>query len=456
MHLWADRFDIGRMTLGHVDDIVQRVVIALYHQLVKIESTRSARERPVNPDATDVLLQARALNSQLPNPQLLAQTITLYERAVELDPYSTRALVGLAEALIDSVSLWGDDPSAPTKFRRAEELTRRAELLHPDNAYVMWVRVHLLGTQGRWSQVTPAAQRAIETHPNMPGAHFWLGMCLMHNGRAADAISELEQSLRLRPRNPNNSNRYRTIGLALIFFGKYEEAILWLQRSLAANPTASPKARGNTHAAIAAAQALAGQNEEAHLSAAEASRLWPALTARGYYQLKITNPTHTVQVCRLRDALRLAGIRDHACEDADFGVVSDEVLHTDYEAATPTTVPGARTIRTPDLAALMEQRRPLVLDSSSLHQSIPGAIGLRGAGIGGSVSDEFQDRLRQKMQQLTNRRQEYADCSRSVERGTLSGTQSRPAARGTRLYKCLLVSRWPRGVGGERPARDRS
>jgi hypothetical protein len=92
----------------------------------------------------------------------------LYERAVELDPNSTRALVGLAEALLDSVSGWGEDPSAPTKFRRAEELTRRAELLHRDNEYVMWVRVNLLGIQGRWSEVIPAAQRAIETYPICP------------------------------------------------------------------------------------------------------------------------------------------------------------------------------------------------------------------------------------------------------------------------------------------------
>ena len=64
-------------------------------------------------------------------------------------------------------------------------------------------------------------------------------------------------------------------------------------------------------------------------------------------------------------------------------------------------MPGARTIRTPDLADLLEQRKPLVLDTVHWGRSIPGAVGLRGAGIGGSVSDEFQERLGRKMQQLT-------------------------------------------------------
>jgi hypothetical protein len=103
----------------------------------------------------------------------------------------------------------------------------------------------------------------------------------------------------------------------------------------------------------------------------------------------------------MRDGLRLAGVRDHVDEDADPGVPSDDVLHTNYEAPTPTTVPGAHTIHTPALAALLEQRKPLVLDTNPWGGTIPGAVGLSGDGAGGSVSDGFQERLRQKMQQLT-------------------------------------------------------
>jgi hypothetical protein len=43
----------------------------------------------------------------------------------------------------------------------------------------------------------------------------------------------------------------------------------------------------------------------------------------------------------------------------------------------------------------------LVVDVIAWGKSVPGAIGLWGAGIGGSTTDEFQERLRQKMQQLT-------------------------------------------------------
>ena len=100
----------------------------------------------------------------------------------------------------------------------------------------------------------------------------------------------------------------------------------------------------------------------------------------------------------MRDGLRQAGIRDHADEDADFNVPSDKVLHTHYKAHTPTTVPGARTIGAHDLAIMLEERKPLIIDASiPWGKSVPGAIGLLGVGVGGSVTDEYQGRLESKM-----------------------------------------------------------
>ena len=402
-HVWADRFDVGRDGAGYgVDDIIRQIAIALKVQLTDVESARGVRERPANPDVADLLLHARALSNRGFTPQLLSEEVTLYERAVKLDPSSVMALAGLADVLLDGISVWTEDPTAPAKLRRAEELTKQAELLRPDDVDVMWARVFLLGKQGRYSEVIPAAQRAIEAFPNMSGAHLWLGICLMVNGQAAQAIAEYKQAIRLNPR-AQIFGRYLLIGYSLTFLGQYDDAIPWFEKSLAANPNDSAVNRGNTYAAIAAAQALAGHTEEAHLSAAEASRLWPTVTARAYYRFNITNPVTVTQVSRMRDGLRLAGIRDHADEDADVGLALDGVLHSDYEAVTPTTVPGARTIRTPDLAILVEQRKPLVLDVSlPWGRSIPGAVGLWGGGVGGDTSDQYEGRLETKMQQLTH------------------------------------------------------
>jgi hypothetical protein len=100
--------------------------------------------------------------------------------------------------------------------------------------------------------------------------------------------------------------------------------------------------------------------------------------------------------------LRLAGERDHAAEDADFGVPPD-ALHASFIGLTPISAPGARTIRTADLATFLARVRSIVLDTGSYSwgRLIPGAIGLLNAGIGGTFTDSAQDRLRAKMSQLT-------------------------------------------------------
>jgi tetratricopeptide (TPR) repeat protein len=225
---------------------------------------------------------------------------------------------------------------------------------------------------------------------------------MLIDGRAADAIPQFEQSIRVNPRNPQVWNRYLFKAWALIDLTRYEDAVDSLNTGLASLPSAaSAETRANLYAWIATAQALASRLEEARSSAAEANRIWPMLTVRSFSG---SAPAHSVRAAQIaRDGLRLAGIRDHADEDADQGLEPDAVLHTNYQAPTPRSVPGARTIRTPNLAVLLEQRRPLVLDTKDSGKSIPGAIGLPGAGIGGAISDEYQSRLKQKMDQLTGR-----------------------------------------------------
>jgi hypothetical protein len=124
-----------------------------------------------------------------------------------------------------------------------------------------------------------------------------------------------------------------------------------------------------------------------------------------------SSPIFAEQIRRLQDALRLAGERDHAEEEADFGVAADATLHSEFAGLTPTSAPGVTTIRTAEFARFVVQARPLVIDtvSYSWGRSIPGAVGLQNAGLGGSYTDATQDRLRNKLRDLTG-----GDLSRPV------------------------------------------
>ena len=136
--------------------------------MFETESARSMRERPDHPDATDALVRAYALYNMPPSPKKQTQMVGLYERAVELDPSSAPALAGLAEALLDSLCRSSDDPTAPAKLRRAEELVGRAEILEPNEMRVMFARTFLLpGRTGarKRCRLRGAPSRRIPTCP---------------------------------------------------------------------------------------------------------------------------------------------------------------------------------------------------------------------------------------------------------------------------------------------------
>lgn len=238
------------------------------------------------------------------------------------------------------------------------------------------------------------------------------------SGRPAEAITHFEQSIRVNPRAPGIFSRYHLIGLCQLYLRRYDEAIVAFRQALATNPNHSPRVLGDVHAGIAASAALAGRLDEARLSATEASRLWPTLTVRSVFAWPVRDPKHAAQVAHTQEGLRLAGVRDHADEDADHGLPLTDALQSDLEGQTPVAAPGARTIRTSDLSTVLEEQRPLVLDTAPWGRSIPGAIALWGAGIGGSTSDEYQERLRQKMLRLTggNKSMPLVTVSQNAER----------------------------------------
>ena len=67
VHLWWDRFDeaVSEMSAGQ-EQIVTRMRDQLGISMVEIENARSLRERLTNPDAFDLILQARSIGPACP------------------------------------------------------------------------------------------------------------------------------------------------------------------------------------------------------------------------------------------------------------------------------------------------------------------------------------------------------------------------------------------------------
>ena len=105
--------------------------------------------------------------------------------------------------------------------------------------------------------------------------------------------------------------------------------------------------------------------DEAKRWLAQSVRLWPYVTVRGVYPEELGSPIYAQQIRNYQAGLRLAGLRDHADEDTEFGVPPDGLLRSEIAGQTPSEAPGVKTIRTAELVGLLADAQPLVIDTVS-------------------------------------------------------------------------------------------
>jgi tetratricopeptide (TPR) repeat protein len=269
-------------------------------------------------------------------------------------------------------------------------------------AHGYWLRA-----QFRFSEAREVFQHLVGMNADLAGPHFMLGICLLELGCIEAALPHYEAALRLGAADANVWMTHARIGEAHLLLGRDEEAISWFRQALAANPDNSAINRSRINIALASAHALLGRLDEARLQVAEANRIWPFHTIRRWtirrWHRHPPLQGWAAKEDRLREGVLRAGLRDHADEDADFGIAPSHNLESNDFGHTPLTAPGAATLRTADLAGALAERKPLVIDTMCVSGlSVPGAVGLQHSGAGGSLEDRVQDRLRPKIAQLTN------------------------------------------------------
>ena len=400
--IWADRFDEPIEDVGAgQEDIVQRLGYALGWEIIHLEAARSTRERPTDPDSLDLILRAQALYNLPYSLKRFYEVAALLERAVELDPSSATARALLAQTLI---RLYFDSPEGRVEERitQAATLLSHVNVISANTAAALNARAALLSATLHWPEALTVAQRSVEIHPNDADASTALGIINLNVGSADEAVPLFEKAIRLDPRGSFQWNRYRRLGYALLVLGRAAESIPWFLRSLVANPDLPKTVQATIYRMLAAAFALTAQKDDAARAVIKATQLDPLVTVRSDVPYS-GNGVAIAQTKQYQEALRLAGFRDHADEDADFGVTSDGQLHHTI-GYSPTEVRGVSTIRTTDLAAFITESKPIVIDTMLCYLgcSIPGAIGLRGSGRPGHFADSLQDRLRHKMGELTD------------------------------------------------------
>jgi TolB-like protein/DNA-binding winged helix-turn-helix (wHTH) protein len=200
-HLWSDRFDeeIGQLAAGQ-QRIVARLTDTINLSVVEIESARSLRERPANPDAFDLILRARSIKHLAPSPQRNREQLALYERALLLDPRSVEAMAQVAYFLTDT------DWRSFADVQRAGRLLEQARALDPRSALVLNNAVFWLRSVGRCAEAIEAAENAIRLDPNRlriyTGVYNELAVCKTRAGHAEEELALQALADQLNPRSP--------------------------------------------------------------------------------------------------------------------------------------------------------------------------------------------------------------------------------------------------------------
>jgi TolB-like protein/DNA-binding winged helix-turn-helix (wHTH) protein len=263
-HLWAERFDRDTADLLTLqNEITSRIAFALNTELVAAEAARPTN----NPDALDYILRGRAVRNKVLTRDNSAEAISLFERALALDPGSVEALSWLASTLADRVLAFPTN-SADGDIKRTDELATQAVTAAPDSALAHFARGQTLRVQRRCDKAILEYETVLALNRNWVGALAVIGRCKIFVGPIEEAIPLLEEAIRLSPHDPTIAAWYYRIGQAHLLQSRFDEAILWFEKAPGGNP-----GLWYVHAYLASAYALKGEAERAAVELAKAKSL---------------------------------------------------------------------------------------------------------------------------------------------------------------------------------------
>jgi TolB-like protein/Tfp pilus assembly protein PilF len=284
-HLWAERFDKPLADLFDMqDEIVARLANTLGHELVKAEARRS--QRLSNPDSVDLTMRGWAILNQptmLSDMNVVAEALGLFEQALNLDPDNVDALVGAAAAeRFNHVN--AGKQSTPEQIARIEERLGKAIRLDPTNARAYTVRGMLYVVTKRTREALQAARNAVNLNPNYASAYAQLAQNQMAPEEWSQSIANIDQAIKLSPRDPELGRWHWIKGKTLLYMREYPDAIREGHAAIDNGWVV-----WSAFLVLAAGYALSGQQKEAEDFAARILDANPSFTIK-YLRSRVEDP----------------------------------------------------------------------------------------------------------------------------------------------------------------------
>ena len=194
-HLWADRFDTNLANLAEAQsEITGRLAWTLNVALLSDAGRRIEHENAIDPDARDLVMRGWARWYGPQSPKAAEEAQKAFERALEIDPRSSDARIGIARILtVRLANVWTSSSfqqdATQQDVGRAERLLFEAIESDPNQPMAYAIMGFVRRMQGRLTESRITFETAITLDPNLEWAQLQLGWTLLFLGQPGLAIT---------------------------------------------------------------------------------------------------------------------------------------------------------------------------------------------------------------------------------------------------------------------------
>ena len=255
--VWAEVFNQkADEALAVLEDIGNRIVASIAHEIESIERNRALLRPPSSLDAWEAYHRglwhmyrfSRGDNEKARH---------FFDTAVRLDPtfaraYATLSFTHFQNAFQGWAERAGEIERAYATAGHGLMIDDRDPAAHSAMGRALWLREQR-------DEAIVELERAIDLSPNFALAHYTLAFVQSQTGDARAAIRSSDHSRHLSPFDPLLFGMLGARAMALVRLGRFDEASEW-----AIKAAARPNAHAHIQAIAAYSLALAGHVDEAH------------------------------------------------------------------------------------------------------------------------------------------------------------------------------------------------
>ena len=199
-HIWADRFedDLGDL-FKLQDQVVAQLANTLRYELAEAEATKARGSQ--NPDAVDLAMRGWSEIYAAPTREQDEAALSLFERALAIDPNNSAALAGKASILLREYIV------APREGVDYDDAilgpVDKAIARDPANVLAWTIKGNYLNISGRPADALRALDAGLGIDPNFALLLAVRSMANYYLGRFGAAQADIKSAMALSPRDPS-------------------------------------------------------------------------------------------------------------------------------------------------------------------------------------------------------------------------------------------------------------